>query len=107
MRMVYLIALVAGGHFVLSSIAMNIIMGLRLHPPNDPNGPLQDTVASGLEWILFFPYTVLFDWIGFNPSSDFLLLTVNTLCWCLIIIPIAIMIWIFVRKLILRTAKGA
>jgi hypothetical protein len=79
--------LIVGIHFVLSCMAMTVYMGLKLHNPDDPNGSFKDSVASGLEWIFFFPSITLFDLVGFNPSSDLLLLSVNTLCWCLIVIP--------------------
>ncbi len=93
---VRLIALTVGLHFVLSSVAMNLIMGLRLHNLIDPNGPLLDATALGLEWIFFFPNLVFFNWFGFNPSSDIALLSVNTLCWCLIVLPaVAVIRYIF------------
>jgi hypothetical protein len=94
-RMVHLIALIAVLHFVLSYVAMNIIMGLKFHNPIDFTESLRINVASGLEWIFFFPSTLLSKFVGFHPDSVFVLLTVNTLCWCLTIlpIPIAIMIW--------------
>ncbi len=94
-RIVYLIALIAVLHFVLSSIAMNVIKGLRFHNPIDISESFRKSVASGLEWFFFFPSTLLLKFVGFDPSSAFVLLTVNTLCWCLTIlsIPIAILIW--------------
>lgn len=95
--------LIAGIHFVLSLIAMTAYMGLKLHNPDtDPNGAFKDAVASGLEWIFFFPTIVLFDLFGFSPRSDLLLLAVNTLCWCLIVIPTVAMPRCFFRAYLLH-----
>lgn len=51
---------IAGIHFLLSWMAMTAYMGLKLHNPDtDPNGALKDAIASGLEWICFFPSIAL------------------------------------------------
>jgi hypothetical protein len=58
-----IILLIVGSHLFLSYIAMNVLMGLRLHDSSDPHGSLRDVVALGLEWLFFFPSIVLYDWI--------------------------------------------
>lgn len=93
---------IVGIHFLLSCMAMTLCMGLTLHNPNDPNGSFKDAVASGLEWIFFFPNIALFDLVGFNPRSDLLLLSVNTLLWCLIVIPIVVVIRNILRTYLWR-----
>jgi hypothetical protein len=94
---------IAGIHFLLSLMAMTAYMGLKLHNPDtDPNGAFKDAIASGLEWIFFFPIIVIFDLTGFSPSSTLLLLSVNTLCWCLIVIPIVVATRCLFRTYVLR-----
>ncbi len=95
------VLLIAWLHLVLSILVMGMELDLG-HSPFDLPDRFKIAVEEVLGWIVCFPGMVIFTLMEIRVGSGFLFLIVNTFCWCLIVIPIAVGIRYFFRAYLLR-----